>query len=333
MTSADTEQNEAPQLTENSRPSADAHPNVDAPRGFGAIDYAVAVAMILLWGFNIIAMKIVVDAAGAFPTAFLRQFMVAIICLPFIRIVPGRMAAILSLGVISGGFFYLSISLSLAVADNVSALAIASQLGVPFSLILAVIFLKEKIGWPRMTGILLALSGVVLLVFDPEAGKELLGLAFSALASLLWAIATLIQRKTGGIGILNISGWMGIMGCVTLLPVAMVFDPEGMANITHLPMPVYGWTAYAAIGSSICGHGALVWLLQRHDVSVVSPLTIPTPVVSVAFAAWWFHTPITWLMALGGLIAMGGVTIVAIRNAQKARQQAKARLYNEAGRS
>lgn len=315
------------------RMQPDSHPQDLPERGFGRLDWAVAVMMMLLWGFNIIAMKSAVDSAGALPGAFLRQAIVALVCLPFLRIVPGRMKLIGILGVLSGGLFYVAVGLSLKVTNNVSALAIAGQLGVPFSLILAVIFLKEKIGIPRLIGIVLALFGVVLLVFDPAAGKELPAIAISAVGSLIWATATLIQRNLGGIGVLNISGWLGLIGSLVILPFALLLEPNGMAKLLHLSAETYAWTIYAALGSSIGGHGAMVWLLQRHSVSTVSPLTIPTPVISVAFATWWFGTPLTWLMIAGGLIALAGVSIVAVRNAQKARELARARLLKEGTRS
>ena len=84
------------------------------------------------------------------------------------------------------------VNISMAVSTNVSALAIAGQLGAPFSLILAVIFLGERIHKYRIAGMTLAFSGVVLLVFDPHAVDERLGLALTAMASLVWAICSLI---------------------------------------------------------------------------------------------------------------------------------------------
>lgn len=282
----------------------------------GPLDTAVAVAMVFAWGFNIIAMKVIVGEAGALPSAMLRQLIVLAVCLPFLRIVPGRMRALLGFGLLSGACFYLVISWSLAVADNVGALAIAGQLGVPFSLILAVLILKERIHWRRIAGIGLALSGVGLLVFDPEAGKEIYGILVTALASLIWAFGALIQRGLKGVPVLTITAWVGAMGSLVMVPVTLMADPAGFAAIADLPLSAFGWVSYAAIVSTVLGHGAMSWLLQRHDVSVIVPFTIPTPVVSVAAAAWWFGTPVTPLMMLGGGIAILGVAIVALRTAK-----------------
>jgi len=64
----------------------------------------------------------------------------------------------------------------MAVSTNVSALAIAGQLGAPFSLILAIIFLGERVHKYRIAGMALAFAGVVMIVFDPNAVNEHLGL-------------------------------------------------------------------------------------------------------------------------------------------------------------
>ena len=63
----------------------------------------------------------------------------------------------------------------------------------------------------------------------------------------------------------------------------------------------------------------MAWLLQRHSVTVVTPLTLAAPVISVGAASWWFGTPLTMLMLLGGAIAMLGVGIVTMRTARAER--------------
>jgi O-acetylserine/cysteine efflux transporter len=283
---------------------------------FGARDLAVVLAMNLLWGFNIIAVKTAVEAMPPMTAGLLRQLVVFLVCAAALRIVPGRMRALIALGILSGGLFYVAINLSLAVADNVGALAIAGQLGVPFSLLLAIVVLRERIHWPRMMGILLAFVGVGLLAFDPAAAREGPGLALTAVASFIWAICSLIQRRLIGVPVLTIYAWVGLMGTLVMGAVAAVFEPHGLAALPRLPVSVLGPIAFSAIGSTVMGQGAMVWLLQRHPVSTVTPLTLAAPVVSVFAAAYWFGTPPTWPMLLGGAVAMLGVAIVTVRTAK-----------------
>ncbi|MBY0519466.1 MAG: DMT family transporter, partial [Sphingomonas sp.] len=72
----------------------------------------------------------------------------------------------------------------------------------------------------------------------------------------------------------------------------------------------------SAIGSTVAGQGAMSWLLQRHSIGVVAPMTLATPVISVFTASWYFGTPVTAIMLLGGAMAMVGVAIVTIRTAR-----------------
>lgn len=286
------------------------------PHRFSALDLSVALVMNLMWGLNLIAVKMSVELISPMTAALLRQAMVLLICLPALRIVPGKMRELLALGVLSGGLFYIATNLSLAVADNVSALAIAGQLGVPFALILAVVILGERIARYRIAGLILAFSGVVLIVFDPEAASEIPGLLLTALASFIWAICSLVQRRLIGVPVPSIYAWIGLVGTVVLLPVAWIWEPEAVTALPSAPPAVFGWIAFSAIGSTIIGQGAMSYLIQRHPVSSVVPLTLLTPIISVVAATLYFKTPMTPLMVLGGSIALVGVAIVAIRTAK-----------------
>ncbi len=291
-----------------------------APR-FGARDMIVSAVMNIMWGLNLIAVKMAVDLIEPLTAAALRQIVVFVVCLPALRLVPGRMRELILLGILSGGLFYIAVNLSLAVSTNVSALAIAGQLGAPFSLILAVIFLGERIARYRIAGMALAFFGVVLLVFDPDAAKEVPGLLLTALASGIWAVCSLIQRRLAGTRVLTIYAWVGLVGSLVLIPVAWVIEPGGMAALPSLPLSSFGWVLFSAIGSTVIGQGAMSWLLARHPVSTVVPLTLPTPFISVIAATLYFKTPLTPVMMLGGVIVMIGVAIVTIRTARVGERQ------------
>jgi len=289
---------------------------------FGARDLAVVVMMNLLWGLNIVAVKEAVALVPPITAGMLRQLIVLLVCASALRVVPGKMVPLLALGVLSGGLFYVFINLSLAVSDNVGALAIAGQLGVPFSLLLAIAVLRERIHAPRVIGILLAFAGVGLLVFDPAAAREGLGLALTAASSLVWAICSLIQRRLVGVPVLTIYAWIGLLGTLTLAAASWWFEPGAIARLPRTPIAALLPIAFSGIGSTVLGHGSMMWLLQRHPVSTVTPLTLAAPVVSVAAASYWFGTPLTWPMVAGGAVAMLGVAIVTIRTAAKGERRA-----------
>ncbi|WP_017668350.1 DMT family transporter [Sandarakinorhabdus sp. AAP62] len=278
---------------------------------------AMILAIDVVWGFNVVAVKEGVMSAGPMTAVLLRYVVATLVCLPFLRWLPGRMGLILLTGFIAGALFMSLGAMSFALADNVSALAIVGQLGVPFSLILAVIFMKEEIRWPRITAIAICFAGVVVLGFDPAIANERVGILLTAAASLCWAVGNLLFRRLQGVPVLVIHGWLGLVSIPIMIALAQFFEPAKLAAIPDLPLGTWGWVAYSGIMSSLVGHGGMTWLFQRYPVAVVSPLTLPTPLISISIAVAVYDTPITGQMLVGGLLTLVGVAIITIRTAQR----------------
>jgi O-acetylserine/cysteine efflux transporter len=246
----------------------------------------------------------------------LRYVIVAIACLPWLRWQPGRMGVIIVTGFVAGALFMGLGGLSFALADNVSALAIAGQLGVPFSLILAVIIYKERIRWPRITAVVLCFAGVAVMGFDPAIAHESVALWLTVAASLAWAAGNLLFRNLKGIPVLTIHAWLAVVSVPILAAASLVFEPGHLAAVGALPLSTWGWLTYSALGASLLGHGGMSWLFQRYPVSTVSPLTLPTPLLSVVIAVIVLGTPITVQMIAGGILTLIGVAIITLRTAQ-----------------
>jgi O-acetylserine/cysteine efflux transporter len=290
--------------------------------GLTTSDLAVAAAINLTWGLNIIATKLAVDAFAPFTAATLRQLIVCVACLPFLRIVPGRMKLLLSTAALSGAGYLVVINLSLLVSDNVAALAIAGQLGVPFALVLAVLFHGERIALPRMIGIGCAFGGVLLLVFDPRIGDEVPGLLLMTLGALIWAIGSMLQRGLAGVPVTTMFAWFGMVGVIVLAPLAILLEPDSVQALPAAPLRAYLPIVFSSLGSTLLGQGGMAWLLQRHSVATVTPMLLLVPVVSVAAAWAIFSSPLTPMMLLGGVIAMIGVAIITLRSARRTRSPA-----------
>ena len=148
------------------------------------------------------------------------------------------------------------------------------------------------------------------------AGDKAAGL-LTVGAALSWAAGNLLFRKLQGVSVLVIHGWLGIVAIPIMATLAYAFEPAKLAAIPDLPLSTWGWIAYSGLMSSIVGHGGMTWLFQRYPVAVVSPLTLPTPLISVAIAVAVYDTPITGQMMVGGLLTLVGVAIITIRTAQR----------------
>lgn len=271
----------------------------------------------LLWAFNIVAIKEAVTAMPPLLSVALRYAVVLLVCASALRLVEGRMRLVLLTGVVTGALQFGLGAASYQVATNLSALAIAGQLGVPLSLILAILIDGERIAWRRTVGIVLALAGVTLLVFDPRIADERLGLFLTFGAACCWAAGNLMFRRLTGIPVLTLYGWQALVSIPLLLLASAILEPGGLAGLPQVSLGALAWVVYSAIAASLVGHAGMAWLLQRYPVTLITPFTLPTPLLAVGFATLVYGTPVTPMMWLGGALTLIGVSIIALRTARK----------------
>jgi O-acetylserine/cysteine efflux transporter len=279
-------------------------------------DYALVMLIDCVWALNIVALKVSVADAQPLTAVLLRYCIVLAACLPWLRWLPGRMGSVLITGFIAGALYMGLGGLSFALAQNVSALAIAGQLGVPFSLLLAVVVYKERIRWPRITAVLLCFAGVAVMGFDPAIAHESIALWLTVAAAFFWAVGNLLFRRLAGVPVLTIHAWLSLVSVPLLLAASLVFEPGALAHVPHLDLATWGWITYSALGASLLGHGGMSWLFQRYPVSIVAPLTLPTPLLSVIVAILVFGTPITNQMVVGGILTIAGVAVITLRTSK-----------------
>jgi len=277
---------------------------------------AFAMLISLIWAFNVVPVKYTVDAVGPLTTVTLRYAMVLLVCLPWLRWRPGRMRALVSTGLVAGALFMGLTAMSYATANNISAIAIVAQLGIPFSLLLGVLVLKERIRWPRILAVTISVVGVIVMGFDPAIVDERVALWLMVGASISWATSNVMFRTLADVPMLTTQAWLALVSLPVLAVAALIFEPQGLARIDQISPENWGWLAYSALLSSLVGHGGMSWLFQRYPISTVSPLSLPTPLLSVIFAVTILGSAMTGQMIIGGLLTLVGVAIITLRTAR-----------------
>jgi O-acetylserine/cysteine efflux transporter len=277
-------------------------------------DLVFLVLINLIWGVNLIASKI---GVGVFPPVFftaLRFTVVAVVLLPFLRWHPGRMQRLLVAAVLSGGLQYALLFMGIRLATHVGSIAIATQLGVPFTTLISMLYLGEVIHWRRGLGIGLAFAGVAIIAFQPGLLDERAGLALVVASGLVGSFG-IVAVKTLGTALkpLELQAWFAISGLPVLWLLSFLLETgQGEALATA---GVAGWGAvlFTALISSLIAHTGYYWLVRRHPVTSLSPLTTLSPLFSVLIGVIFLGEPLTARLAGGGLLTLVGVTIISLR--------------------
>lgn len=275
----------------------------------------ILIAVNAAWGFNYIAGKIGTVVFEPLLFSAIRFLVVLVLLIPFIRWVPGQMKRILLLGLVMGGGHYTLMFYAIKMGHVLSTIAIATQLMVPMSTLLAVWVLGEKIQWVRRIAIAMCFLGVVIIGFDPIGANDIVALCLAVLAALAMATATIIMRGIKGVGVFNLQVWIALISAPLLGTLALVIESPDWQMISAIPLSDYWTPVYSGVGATIFGHGLMYWLLTKHPVNLVTPFMTLSTVFAVLFSIWLYADALTPRVIIGGLMTLAGVFIISRRQA------------------
>ncbi|MDB2437685.1 DMT family transporter [Hellea sp.] len=286
-------------------------------------EFIVLFVVCLLWGLHFIVMKVTIGGtADPLFYAALRMSLVAIIMLPWLKWHKSLMLPIIGAGLGYGALNYAFMFPALGMT-TASAAAITIELYVPFSIILSVIVFKDKIGFYKLIGILLAFIGVIIIAAakpDETAGPYfILGILLMVGAAMSEAIGAVLVKFVKNVGPLQLLAWFAVIGSCVLWPLSLLLEDKQLdafapENRTAFILAL----AYSALLVSIVAHGSYYWLLQRLPIYIVSSTGLMTTVIAVMASALILGEALTPHLIIGGLVTLGGIGLILARKKQSA---------------
>ncbi len=267
----------------------------------------------LAWALNVVVSKLAVDDLAVPPLfyAALRSLLVMVALAPLLRRVPANLPHVMLVGLaISGGSFAL-LFIGLKTASP-SAAGIVSLTGAPLTVLFAILFLKEQVRWRRGLGIALTFVGVAVAIGSPSGLESGWGLGFVFAGALVGAIGAVFFKRIE-IGAVQMQAWAGLASACVLFPLSLMLEAGQIAAVGAAPLAVIACVFFAGIVVSVGAHSAYFRLLQRHDTNLVVPLTLMTPLMTIALGAWLTGDAVGWPLLVGGAVAVCGVAIIVVR--------------------
>lgn len=277
-----------------------------------ARDLATAVLVVTLWGLNFVAMKIALAVLPPFLLTGLRFAVVALVLAPFFRPHRHQIVGIAAIGAVLGCGHFGLLFLGLSGMDAATG-AIVTQLGVPFSALLAWAMFGEKLGPARWLGLGLAFSGVALLAGEPSL-PHWGPLAVAVVSMLCWAISNVQVKRLGDIPPLALNGWMALFAAPMLLMLSLGVEHDHAAAVLRAAgdWRVLGALAYTVIASSLIAYTLWYRLVARHPMNRVVPITLLGPIIAVTGGVTVLGEMLTWQKLVGGALTIAGVAVVQL---------------------
>jgi O-acetylserine/cysteine efflux transporter len=281
-------------------------------------DFALFVLICAIWGLNMVVSKVVVDDMGVPPLfyAAMRSATIALAVCPWLLPMPRPRWRIVAVAILMGGGGFALLFVGLQSASP-SAAAIVSQLGVPMVTILSVIMLGETIRWRRGLGIALTVAGVMVVMWEPEGFEVSTGLLFVAASAFAGALGAIMMKQMDGIRPLRFQAWVGFASMLLLGPLSAGLESNQLTAALNAGWPFVVWVLYSALLVSVVAHTAYYGLIQRYEANLVAPLTLMSPLFTIAFGVALTGDAFDARMMAGSALALLGVLVIALRPNRK----------------
>lgn len=282
-------------------------------------DFALLALVCLIWASNNIVSKFVVSTLGVPPLfyASARFLVVAVAVSPWLWPPPRPLWRLIVIALLMGGGNFAFVFMGLKTATP-SASAVVGQLGVPITTLLSVAMLGERIRWRRGLGIALTFAGAMLVMWNPHGFAVSIGLIYVLIAAALGSLGAVMMKQMPGVRPLQFQAWVGFASLWPLAALSALFEPGQLAAGVHAGWPFVAAALFSGLVVSVTGHTLYYALIQRYEANLISPLTLMTPLATIALGVMITHDPFDLRMAAGSAVALLGVLIIALRRNQVA---------------
>lgn len=279
----------------------------------GVRDFLIMVAVCVIWGTNNIVSKLVVSTWGVPPLFYtsIRFAVVTALMLPWLLPVPRPLWRILAVGLAMGAGAFGLTFVGLRTSAP-SAVAVVSQASVPITTLLSVLVLGERIHWRRRLGIALTLVGVLAVIWKPGFAVST-GLLFVLASAATGSVGAILMKQMPGIAPLRFQAWVGLSTTLPLAVLSWMVEQGQWHAVTAAGWPFVAALVFSAVVVSVGAHTAYYGLIARHEANLIAPLTLMTPLATIALGVTFTGDRLDMHMIAGTVLALLGVLIIALR--------------------
>ena len=264
-----------------------------SPTPLHSADLGAALAVVLIWGLNFVAMKLSLRDFTPFQLGAIRYLFAALPLVLLLKRPAMPMRWLLYYGLAQGVGQFGLLFTALQVGMTAALASVLMQTQVFFTTVLGVVLLHERIGKPLRAGLALAALGLGCFALNHLAGDgaaggtTALGLVLNLCAAAMWAGSNIIARKAQqahpNFDALQFVVWSSLVPIVPFITLSLLLDPPAVRwQWLHASPGAWAGAAYLGWIATVLAYALWTGLFKRHPANRVAPFSLGVPVVGLA---------------------------------------------------
>ena len=288
-------------------------------------DVCLAIGVAVIWGMGFIVAKAGMSHFSPILLMALRFTLTAFCLIWFFRPPLHLLKNLFWISLVSAAIQY-SLTFNGVRGIDASTAGLLVQLEVPFGLIMAWLFLDDRISIKQMIGVVVSFAGAALIIGEPKLSGNLIYAFMVVGGAFTWSVGQIMIKKLGHIGGFMLITGVAIFAAPQLFIASYLFESDQLLQIQTASLPAWGAVAYLGLIMTALGYALWYRLLGLYNVNQVMPFLLLLPVTSVIGGIAFLGESLTVKITIGGLMALAGVALITIQRSPLA---AKAKIKPE----
>jgi drug/metabolite transporter (DMT)-like permease len=281
--------------------------------GLDARTAVTLAATLLLWGSAVVGIRSTLHVYPPGPLALMR-FFTAGVCLGLYAIPRGLrpparrdLPAMAATGIFGVTAYHLTLNYGL-VSVHAGAASIIVNTAPVWTVLLATLFLGERMPPQGWAGMIVSLAGAMLIALEQGHGLHLSPAAgLLLLAALAWSVNMVLQKPLlAKYSPLEVTTWSLWIGTIPLL----IFAPSLLTSLKSAPPPATATLVYLGVVPIAAVYVMWAYVMSRLTASRAAGFLYLIPVVATLVGWAWLREAPGPLGIAGGALVIAGVWII-----------------------
>jgi O-acetylserine/cysteine efflux transporter len=280
-------------------------------------DLALTLAVVAIWGYTFVPIKVALGEIPPFALAALRFFLAAVPVVFFVPRPAMPWRNVVAYGVAIGMFQFGLLFLGMKLGMPAGLSSIVIQVQVFFTIGLAVSFAGDRLQRHHLLGAAIAGAGVIVLAAYKLAqgpAGTFAGFMLVILAAFAWASGNIIAKRGAGdhgADMFALVVWSSLVPPLPLAAISYAFEggPAVWHAVGAMSATAWGCVLIMAYGATLFGYGTWNALLHRYPTVLISPFALLIPVTGLASGALFLGETLAPVQAAGAVLVFAGLAV------------------------